>query len=47
MKFSVPEEKELFMDTLFANKKTYELKGAFLKPGVTTTDIRDKVTQKI
>jgi hypothetical protein len=47
MKFSVPLEKDLFMDTLFANKKTYELKGAFLKPGVTTSDIRDKVNKTL
>jgi hypothetical protein len=47
MKFAVPLERDLFMDTLFANKKTYELKGAFLKPGVTTTDIRDKVNKTL
>jgi len=47
MKFSVPEEKDLFMDTLFVNKKTYELRGVFLKPGLTTVDIRNKVTQTL
>jgi hypothetical protein len=47
MKFSAPLEKELFMDTLFVDKKTYELRGAFLKPGLTTVDIRNKVTQTL
>ena len=45
MKFAVPLERDLFMDTLFVNKKIYELRSVFLKPGLTTVDIRNKVTQ--
>lgn len=47
MKFATPLARKLFMDTLFVNKKTYEVRGVFLKPSLTTLDIRGKVNQTL